>query len=283
MKLNTESSKRSKMERDKEFLEMIRFVSQMGISVKTNTRARGHQGFFMNGRIDISSTLDVQRKKEVLVHEFAHFVHTLVEPDVMRTHGTLQRLFLTENIETIEKELFEITYGGGKIPALEKIDALKNKVSENIKGLDKKIKGKYPDFKRSSAFSPIERIIKKTDAKYLLKYDRVKIKGAWGMQERVFSVHDVEKNFPSFDSVISDYILLKSQQRYLRRLSSRAARLNKYFKRPSELFARFVEGLYANPENVKIIAPYTYARYFELLGARHYPYLKEFSDRFFRI
>ena len=271
------------MERDKEFLEMIRFVSQMGISVKTNTRARGHQGFFMNGRIDISSTLDVQRKKEVLVHEFAHFVHTLVEPDVMRTHGTLQRLFLTENIETIEKELFEITYCGGKIPALEKIDALKNKVSENIKGLDRKIKGKYPDFKRSSAFSPIERVIKKTDAKYLLKYDRVKIKGAWGMQERVFSVHDVEKNFPSFDSVISDYILLKSQQRYLRRLSSRAARLNKYFKRPSELFARFVEGLYANPENVKIIAPYTYARYFELLGARHYPYLKEFSDRFFRI
>ena len=161
MKLNTESSKRSKMERDKEFLEMIRFVSQMGISVKTNTRARGHQGFFMNGRIDISSTLDVQRKKEVLVHEFAHFVHTLVEPDVMRTHGTLQRLFLTENIGTIEKELFEITYCGGKIPALEKIDALKNKVSENIKGLDRKIKGKYPDFKRSSAFSPIERIIKK--------------------------------------------------------------------------------------------------------------------------
>ena len=271
------------MERDREFNEMVKFVSEMGISVNTNTKARGHQGFFMNGRIDISSVLDVQRKKEVLVHEFAHFIHTLVEPDVMRTHGTLERLFMTENTDIIERELLEITYSGGKIPALEKIFALKNAVNENIKGLDKKIKLKYPDFKRSEAYSPIEKVIKKTDAKYLLKYDRVKIKGVLGMQDKLFSVHDVEKNFPSFDSVIADYIRLKSQQRYLRRLSARAARLNKYFKRPSELFARFIEGLYINPQNIKAAAPNTYQRYFSLLNERHYPYLKEFSDLFFRL
>lgn len=270
------------MERDKEFNEMARFVSELGISVKTNTRARGHQGFFMNGRIDISSVLDVQRKKEVLVHEFAHFVHSLVEPDVMRTHGTIERLFLTENTDIIEQELFEVTYDGGNIPALSKISKLKNAVSENIKRIDAKIKTKYPDFKRSEAFLPIERVVKKTDAKYLLKYDRVKIKGGMWGKDKIFSVHDIERNFPDFDECVVNYIILKSQQRYLRRLSSRASRLNRYFRRPSELFARFVEGLYADPERVRTIAPTACSRFFELLDARHYPYLKEFSDRFFR-
>ena len=266
---------------DQEFIEMIKFVKEMGISVKTNTRARGHQGFFMNGRIDISSVLTLQRKKQVLVHEFAHFVHTLVEPDVMKTHGSLERLFMTDNTDIIEQELFEVTYGSGKIPALEKISALKKTVTENIKALDKKIKLKYPEFKRSEAFTPIERVIKKTDAKYLLKYDRVNLKGAWGLPDKLFSVHDIEKNFPQFEPEITDYIRLKSQQRYLRRLSSRASRLNRYFKRPSELFARFIEELYTNPKSVKTIAPVTLSKYKSLLAERHYPYLKEFSQKFF--
>ena len=269
------------MQSDKEFLEMIKFLSGLGISVKTNTLARGHQGFFMNGRIDISSVLDLERKKQVLVHEFAHFVHTLVEPGVMRTHGTLQRLFKTENTGVIEQELFDITYSTGKIPALEKISALKKTVSSNIKGLDLKIKEKYPDFKRSAAFSPIEKLIKKTDAKYLLKYDRVRIKKLPGIPEKLYSVHDIERNFPSFDSSTVNYIKLKSQQRYLRRLSARAAKLNRYFRRPSELFARFIESLYSNPAYTKLNAPCAYARYMELLNERHYPYLKEFSELFF--
>lgn len=34
--------------------ELIRYFKSLGLTVHTGTKARGHQGFFLNNRIDIS-------------------------------------------------------------------------------------------------------------------------------------------------------------------------------------------------------------------------------------
>lgn len=258
------------------FKEMRNYVESCGVKINTNTKARGHQGFFMNGRIDISNVLTDERKCEVLVHEFSHYVHFLIEPDVLKTHGKLECIFKTQNVSEIEKELINITYGKGNIAALEKLKSAKMEVVQKIKVLDKNIKEKYPSFKRSEPFKPIEKVIKKTDAKYLLKYDRVKVKGGWFRKDKVFSVYDVGDFFPDFESYIADYILIKSQQRLQRRLSSRISRLNKYYCRPSELFARFVEGIYRDEELIKRLAPVAYKRFFELVDEGYYPHMSDF-------
>ena len=66
----------------------------------------------------------------------------------------------------------------------------------------------------------------------------------------------------------------------LKRISSRINRLNKYYKRPSELFARFVEGLYIDKNFTEALAPTASNRFFELLDEGHYFELKEFTQRF---
>lgn len=260
--------------------EMIRFVEKLGINVNTNTKARGHQGFFMKNRIDISALLDTERKKQVLVHEFAHYIHYRLEEDVIRNHGTLEKLFYTQDVKTIEKELFTVTKHIDKNSALTRLNSQKDKVLGEIKLLDGKIKAKYPDFKRSYPFKIFDGPLKKSEAKYLLKYDRVKVKTPFLMRTKEYSVQNFSIDFPQFDETFETYILLKSQQRLLKRVSSRINRLNRYYKRPSELFARFIEGLYADSDFVFEHAPDSCERFFELLENNYYLELKSFIKEF---
>ena len=48
------------------FDEMVSFLRSLGITVNTKTKARGHQGFYLKNRIDISANIDYKRKIEVL-------------------------------------------------------------------------------------------------------------------------------------------------------------------------------------------------------------------------
>ena len=43
-------------------------------------------------------------------------------------------------------------------------------------------------------------------------------------------------------------------------------KLNKYFSKPTELFARFVEGLYIDEQKTRELAPNATVRFFELLN-----------------
>ncbi len=264
--------------------EMIEFVESFGICVNTKTKARGHQGFFMKNRIDVSTLLNEERKREVLVHEFAHFIHHKIEDDVAKTHGTLQKLFNTSDqkeIGIIEKELLEVTRFVDKNLVIGKLNSHRDASLAEIKVLDKKIKSKYPDFKRSYPFKPFDNPLKKTDAKYLLKYDRVKVRTPFLGRIKMYSVKTFADDFPQFDDLIGTYILLKSHQRVLKRISSRINRLNRYYKRPSELFARFIEGLYIDRNFVGALAPNASVRFKELLNEGYYFELREFTDRFF--
>ena len=73
--------------------ELIKHFKNLGLDVHTSKKARGHQGFYMKKRIDISKDIPGDRVVPVLLHEFAHYVHSLMEPFMERTGGTLERLF----------------------------------------------------------------------------------------------------------------------------------------------------------------------------------------------
>lgn len=263
---------------EEKFKILVSFVKDCGIEVNTRTRARGHQGFFMKNRIDISSVLDTERKIEVLLHEFAHYIHYRLEPDVARNHGSLSVLFKSENTKIIEKELIEVTKFVDKNTVLSRLNEMKNKEKARIKELDTKIKSKYPDFKRSSQYKKFDTPLKRCDAKYLLKYDRVKVRTPFTGKLKTYSTNDFLFDFPQFDEYFEAYINLKSRQRMLKRISSRINRLNKYYSRPSELFARFVEGLYINREEVQNLAPISCGYFFELLNEGYYEKLEDLFD-----
>lgn len=70
------------------------------------------------------------------------------------------------------------------------------------------------------------------------------------------------------------YIRLKSFQKKQSRISSRINRYKKYYEKPTELFARLVEGLYLDREWVEAIAPNVTRQFFDLL---HDGYYKELN------
>ena len=263
-----------KMSPEEKFKILLKFVKDCGININTGTRARGHQGFFMKNRIDISKTLDTQRKIEVLVHEFAHYAHCLIEPDAARSHGSLKTIFKADNTDEFLKELLAVTRFKEKNTVLSRLEEMKLKEKAVIKEIDAKIKAKYPDFKRSEPFKKLETPLKRCDAKYLLKYDRVKIRTPFTKAVKTYSIANFLNDFSQFDEFFEAYINLKSRQRMLKRISARINRLNNYYARPSELFARFCESIYINRAETEKIAPESSKRFFMLLKEGYYGELK---------
>ena len=128
---------------------------------------------------------------------------------------------------------------------------------------------------RSKPFKEFDKYIKKSNAKYLLKYDRVKIlSGFWRKRYQILSVNTIENDFPDMPEAFAAYIRLRSCQRKQKRISSRINKLQKYYKRPTELFARLIEGLYIDKEWVCAIAPYSTECFYRLLDEGYYNQLK---------
>ena len=71
---------------------------------------------------------------------------------------------------------------------------------------------------------------------------------------------------------------LKSKQRKRARITSRISKLNKYYSKPTELFARFIEGLYLDTNVVKELAPQSYARFVKLYSNGYYENLEHVFD-----
>ena len=181
------------------FNAMTEFLRSLGLTVKTNTKARGHQGFFLKNRIDISASIPYKRKIEVLIHEFTHYIHAKIDPEVFKNHGTLESLFPGADIKKIQTEMLAVTRFVDTNKSFNILNARRNEILEQIKQTDKKIKSIYPDFKRSYAYPKFEKIIKKTDAKYLLKYDKVRVKTMFTGKTKDYSIKTVEEDFPQFE------------------------------------------------------------------------------------
>ena len=266
---------------EKIFTEMVVYIRSLGLTVNTTTKARGHQGFFLKNRIDISANIPADRKIEVLIHEFTHYIHSKIDAAITQNHDSLEKIFPNSDYDRLENELFEVTKQFDKNKGFRLLQEKKASILSEIKDYSIKIKNKYSDFKRSEPYKKIERIIKKTDAKYLLKYDRVRVKNAFFGGSKDYSVSTLHLDFPQFDTETRLYLLLKAKQRTLKRINARINRLNNYYRRPSELFARFVEALFVDTNKVTQIAPYAYLVFCRELANNRYLELAEFINKFF--
>lgn len=269
------------MERLKE--ELIRYFEELGLSVNTNTKARGHQGFFFQNRIDISKNTKGERIIPTLLHEFSHFIHSKIEPEMVKTGGTFEILFNLQTSsfsgskleEIINKELILVTNFVDDSSLCHKMKERKEQLKKKIKTLENRIKADYPEFMRSKKFKDFDKYIKKSKAKYLLKYDTVKFITPFLRREEIFSINSLERDFPDMSESFCAYIRLKSAQKKQTKLSNRINRLNKYYNKPTELFARFIEGLFIDSEETKYLAPTSYSLFNNLLEQGYYLELKK--------
>lgn len=297
--------------------KLIKYFKSLGIEVYTNTKARGHQGFFLKNRIDISKNTKEERIVPTLLHEFAHFIHNKLEPDMVKTGGTIEVLFnlekegrkqekktsqqyvilnLFQNLTSerpcdpeinsgrhdynfqhhkkLKEELLQVTNFVDEHSLCHRLKTHKEQIKRKIKTLENQIKEDYPKFMRSKKFKEFDKYIKKSKAKYLLKYDRVKFISPFLHHVEIFSIDNIERDFPDIPRAFCAYIRLKSAQKKQARNSKRINYANKYYSKPTELFARLVEAIYLNPEKARQIAPLSYERFFELLEEGYYFELK---------
>lgn len=259
--------------------ELIKYLRSVGLDVHTSTKARGYQGFYRNNRIDISKNIVQNRIIPTLIHEFTHYIHSCIEPFMVRDGGTIEGIFDDDKKDLYEQELFKVTKFVDKNSKCEKLLQHKQLVKEKIKECEEQIKIVYPEFKRSKRFKPFDKYIKHSDAKYLLKYDRVKlITGVLTKQAKLYSIANIETDFSDMPKEFAAYIRLKSYQKKQTRISSKINKLNKYYSKPAELFARFVEGLYLDEKVVKELAPNCHKRFYELLNCGYYRELSGIYD-----
>ncbi len=259
--------------------DLVKYFKSLGLNVHTSTKARGHMGFYSRARIDVSKNIPKNRVVPTLLHEFAHYVHSRIEPFMEKNGGTLEVLFADDRVSLYEEELLAVT---GIVDSHSKCERLiyhKNIVKDKILEYEKIIKNRYPKFLRSKKFKEFDRYIKKSKARYLLKYDRIKlVSGVLFKKTEIFTIDNIEKDFCDMPPEFAAYIRLKSCQKKQARISAKINRLKKYYSKPAELFARFVEGLYLYPEQVKNTAPYTYKKFYELLNDGYYPHLSKVLD-----
>lgn len=263
--------------------ELIKYFKSLGIEVYTNTKARGHQGFFLKNRIDVSKNTKEERIIPTLLHEFAHYIHNKIEPDMVKTGGSFEVLFnlsnhMPINLSNIEKELLLVTNYVDENSLMPKLKYHKEQIKKKIKIQEEIIKQDYPKYMRSKKFKEFDKYIKKTKAKYLLKYDRVKFitPGFLGFskKEEFYSIDSIEKDFPDMPRAFCACLRLKSAQRKQARNSARIGRFTRYYKKPTELFARLVECVYINKAQALALAPYTTKRFLDTLESGYYLELK---------
>lgn len=251
--------------------DLIRYIEELGLTVHTTTKARGHQGFFLKNRIDISKNTPENRVIPTLLHEFAHYIHSKIEPDMNKTGGTLEIIFQSGN-PTYKDELIKVTNFVDENSLCVRLFEHKDRIRAQIKEQEKIIKQFYPNFQRSKKFKDFDKYIKKSNARYLLKYDRVKLieGGFFKKTTKIYSIDNIEHDFEDMPKAFCAFIRLKSYQKKQTRISARINRYKKYYEKPTELFARLVEGIYLDREWVEAIAPNVTRQFFDLLNDGFY-------------
>ena len=260
---------------------VINFLRDLNIEVKTSTKARGNNGVYLHNRIDIARGLSEEKALEVLVHEFAHYIHSKTDKDFNKNGGSIETLFNTSDVKEIKSELITVTNITDKNNKIETFLKAKEETSDLIKRMQKAIQRDYPDFQRSKKFSEFEKYVKHSDAKYLVKYDAIRLIKGWPIKrEKIISVKNLEIDFPNMPKSFQTYIKLCSLKRKQSKISRRINKMNKYFSKPTELFARFVQSYFFNPKEINEIAPVTAKRFNSLLEQGYYGKLKDFFEIF---
>ncbi len=233
-------------------LELIKYINSLGIKINIGqNKARGNNGIFMHKgndfRIDISKNLSEEQVLSVILHELAHYIHYTNDKKMK----SLDFIFGDFN-DDIKEELIEITVQ--KVPKEFALSLYEKKkiLNNEIKHLACELKTVYSDFKLSEKYKPIEKTIP-IPFKYLLSYDRIKF------LTKIYSIDKLNED-SKLDKLQKDYIIIKSKQRKINRINSKINRLNRYYSNNSELFARFMESYFLNPELTKEKAPNAYKK-----------------------
>ena len=251
--------------------QIIDFFRALGIDVHTSTKALGHQGFFRVNRIDISKNINENRIIPTLLHEFAHFITFNIKA---KCNDFIPIFKCNESY--IYDELIKITNFVDENSKLEKLYIQKENIKNSIKHHEKIIKNKYPEFKRNEKFKPFIKHTRHSDAKYLLKHDAIKVLH-W-FTYKTYSIINIENEFPDMPEEFISYLKLKSCQRKQSSIARKINKMNKYYSSPTELFARFIEGLYINKEKVINLAPKTFQLFKELYNTNYYTHLNKLFE-----
>lgn len=259
--------------------EIINFLTSIGISVHLNTKARGHNGFCTTNRIDVSKKLPQDKIVDVLLHEFAHYVHFKLEPGLIKSQGTIEKLFNLENesvkSKLIESELYQISLIIFDNSSERKLKKLKKIIGLKIENERQIIKEEYPEFQSSKKFKEFDKYIKNSDARFLLRYDRVLIKRGILFPDKLIGISTLETDFSNMPKAFKAYLRMKSYERHRNRLTAKLSKINRYLKYPTELFARFFQMYCCDNSGLKGLAPISYERFEELRKQNYYPYVEE--------
>lgn len=258
----------------------IKFLTEQGITVKTGTKARGSLGICFKNRIDISRKAAHDKRLNILVHEYAHKIHYDLEKEIFGKGGTLEKLFKITETKIFLQELIKVTNFVDKNSLFDNFYTKKVEIKSEIKTLENIIKHDYPDFKKTCIFKPIDNYFKKnkSPAKYLLKYDNVKITQTIFRKEKFYSIKTLDQDFPEIPEFLRAYIRLKSKEREYQKFYRFKNKAEKYYKKPTELFARFVEGIFIDKDKIYELAPAAYTRFAELLNQNYYGNLKKLFE-----
>jgi hypothetical protein len=108
-----------------------------------------------------------------------------------KTGGSSAGLFDTSSVSAIqiEKELLSVTNFVDENSLCHKFQIHKEQVKKKIKSLENIIKEDYPKFMRSKKFKEFDKYIKKSKARYLLRYDRVKFISPIFRKEEIYHIN----------------------------------------------------------------------------------------------
>jgi len=248
--------------------ELIRYIASLGLQVNTVTKARGNKGFFKEGRIDISKTLDDASQIKTIIHEFAHYINFKIDKSLKNLDAVLG-----DGSEALTEELLEVTGFVDSNSKCSNLSRERDVLKDEINALSEKIRKTNPEFSLSEDFKAFRKYARFTDLEYLEKYDKVKVHNLTSV--KFYSLVNIKKDFPNLPQVFADYLNLKSKQRRRAKISKRINKLNKYYSEPCELFARFIEGLYLDSEKVKALAPNAFERFMDKYNKNYFFGLRE--------
>ncbi len=242
-------------------LELSDYAKSLGIAVNIGkNKARGNKGFFKTNdrfyRIDIAENLPEDEVLRVLVHELVHYAHYNHDKSLK----SLDFVF-NDRFSDFEDDLLTLTVDAVPKYMADKLFSERNSLKNSINEYSKLIKSIYPDIKLSDKNNKIEKQIKKSPYKYLLKYDKVKVLS--GFSFKIFSIDSIKKDFSDISQEHINYLKLNSLKRCLNRVNAKISKLNRYYNSPSELLARSFEYFIFKPEYMKQKTPKLFEYYVE--------------------
>ena len=250
-------------------LNLENYLNSCGIEINIGkNKARGNKGFFkvngQNFRIDIAKDQNEETIIKTLAHEFAHFVHYKYDKSLKSLNFVFD-----ENDDDLLEELLNITVESIPKNSIEPLFTLKESLKKDINLLIKQLENICNIDSNFADYSTIEQKILKSNLKYLLKYDRVKVVEMFST--KVYTIEELDEN-----TEIGVYLKLKSKQRALKRINSKISRLNKYYNSPTELFARSFELFVTDKNKLAEIAPIVHKKFEKIIALDKIKLLSDF-------